>query len=572
MQVPRTMRAVSRGPRHARSVYTRSIRPRLIASATLMLAAQFAGLAFTSDAFAASALTVSNAPGTLISDDAGSKRITFKLAPGSASEGAQVVATLYRYDDNAELSQTPVDTYRASASNSKGGAQVAVNVSLPGPGLYVLDAKLVSASGGEGESVKVSLAALASGNGTFKDAGVATHFGQRKGNPATVLSLIKRAGFTWIRDELYWSEVEKTPGKFQFGRNENDYGGYVRQAAKMNIKPLIVLDYGNARAYPALFRGPQGFPRTDQERDLFVRYAQKVVGFYGDDVKTWEIWNEPAFSRIGYDNYVALLKPVYTAIKKVSPDANVVSCGGGGAGGGPGGDCIAQIVKAGALEYQDGFSIHPYMSPYDPDHGYSAQGSPLPRVNVPTVWPHLRDMTKSHPRPDIGRLKVYITEIGWPSSPAAAGLSEQKQAAYAARTFLLSRRFNAVETVMWYDFVDDGVKPADKEANFGLVRLDLTPKPAYVAVTTLMRNIGSRAWDRALVDNGDTKVFQYGGDDRVIVGWRSDVDADPVPTSVPVPPGTYKQIDWQGATSTLTVKEGFQWKLGALPKYLIPAK
>lgn len=562
MPVLRMKQGVPRYPRHAR----------LIAHATLMLAAQCAGLALANDAFADSGLIVSNAPGSLISDDAGSKRITFRLSPGSVSEGAQVVATLYRYDDNAELAQTPIDTYRAPVSGSKSGSQVSVSISLPGPGLYVLDAKVVSPGGAESDSVKVSLAALAAGNGSFADAGVATHFGQRKGNPATVLPLIKRAGFTWIRDEIYWSEVEKTPGKFQFGRGVSDYGGYVRQAAKMNIKPLIVLDYGNGRAYPSLFKGPQAFPRTDEERDLFVRYAQKVVGFFGSDVKTWEVWNEPAFPKIGYDNYIALLKPVYTAIKKVSPGATVVSCGGGGAGGGPGGDCIVEIAKANALQYQDAFSIHPYMSPYDPDHGYTATGSPLPRVNVPSVWPHLRNMAQSHPRPDIGRLKLYITEIGWPSSPQAAGLSEQKQAAYAARTFLLSRRFNAVEAVMWYDFIDDGVKPADKEANFGLVRLDLTPKPSYVAVATLMRNIGSRKWDHALVDDKDTKVYQYGEGDRVIVGWRSDVDADPVPTSVPVPPGTYTQIDWQGAKSTVTVNEGFQWKLGALPKYLIPAK
>ncbi|QSN64043.1 beta-glucosidase [Caballeronia sp. M1242] len=536
-----------------------------------MLAALSTGLAAADACFAASGLQLASAPSSLISDGAGAKRITLKMDAGSASDGDQVVATLYRYDDNAELSRTPLDTYRVSPSQGKGGAQVAVNVSLPGAGLYTLDAKVVSKDGGESDSLKVSLAALAAGNGNFREAGVATHFGQRKGDPPTVMSLIKRAGFTWIRDELYWTDVEPTPGKFQFPRKDSDYGGYVAQASKIGLKPLIVLDYGNGRAYPGLFKGPKGFPQTQQERDLFVRYAQKVVGFYGKYVKTWEVWNEPAFPSIGYDTYIALLKPVYTAIKKESPDASVVSCGGGGAGGGPGGDCIVQIVKANALDYQDGFSIHPYMSPYDPDRGYEAKGSPLPRVNVSTVWPHLQRMTQSHPRPGVGRLKVYITEIGWPSSPTEAGLSERKQAAAAARTFLLSRRFGTVETVIWYDFVDDGVDAAEKEANFGLVRLDLTPKPAYVAAATLFRTIGARAFNRSFVDDDKTKIYQYGSDDRVIVGWKSDSNADPSPTPAPIPPGTYKQLDWQGATSTVEVKEGFEWKLGALPKYLIPA-
>lgn len=512
------------------------------------------------------------APGALVGDAAGRRRIDFTVDPSNVSENARVVATLYRYDDNAELIQEPLDSYRVAPAKGNGAAQVSVNVVLPGKGLYVLDTKVVSADDADEVPVKVSMAALADGSGTFSDAGVQTHFGHRKGAPATVLSLVKQAGFSWIRDEVFWSEIEKMPGQFQLAHNDHEYGGYIRQAARMNLKPLIELDFGNERAYPALFKGPQGFPQNDEERQLFVRYTEKVVGAYRNYVKTWEVWNEPAFDKISYANYIALLKPVYTAVKKLSPEATVLACGGGGAGGGPGGDCVVQIAKAGALAYQDGFSIHPYMSPYDPDRGYAAKGSPLPRVNVTTVWPHMQRMTQSHPRPGVGPLKVYVTEIGWPSSPHDAGLSERKQAAAAARTFLLSRRFNTMQATFWYDFVDDAVNPADKESNFGLVRLDLSPKPAYVAAATVFKTIGSKMWTHSFVDDDKTKIYQYGGDDGVIVGWSSDADAEPALTPALIPPGRYTQIDWQGSVSTVEVKDGFQWKLGALPKYLVPVK
>jgi hypothetical protein len=512
----------------------------------------------THPVFAAdSAMRVMNAPGSLIMDAPGTKRVDIQVPQGSTN----VAATLYAYDADGKPSGTPVTTYQASAA----GGKASFNVAIPGYGLYLLDAKL---QGGAGSELKINLAAMVPGTAGFTDAGVVTHFGQHKGNPAVVLPLVKKAGFNWIRDELYWSDVEKTAGNFSFPA---DYSAYVAQAVKLNLKPLIILDYGNRKAYPNLLKGPQAFPQTQQERDLFVRYAQKLVAMYGKQVKHWEIWNEPALAKIGYDNYAALLKEVYVAIKKESPDSTVISCGGGGAGGGPGGDCIAALIKAGVLDYQDGFSIHPYMSPHDPDSGYPAKGAPVNPVSIPNVWPHLARMLKANPKQGQGKLKVWITEIGWPSNPASAGLSEPSQAANIARTYLLSRRYDeATEAVFWYDFVDDGVDPNNKESNFGMLRADLTPKPAYVAASVVTKTLGARKWARALLDSRDVKVYQYGADNPVYVGWQT--GANDSAASVQIPPGKYTQRDWQGATSTVTVPSGgFQWQLGELPKYLIPA-
>src|SRR5579862_7468335 len=77
----------------------------LMGRIALLFAAQLAVVATADSAFAHGELQLMSAPGSLIGDDAGSKRIDFKIAPESVSDGDQVVATLYRYDDNAELSQ-----------------------------------------------------------------------------------------------------------------------------------------------------------------------------------------------------------------------------------------------------------------------------------------------------------------------------------------------------------------------------------------------------------------------------------------------------------------------------------
>ncbi len=46
--------------------------------------------------------------------------------------------------------------------------------------------------------------------------GAQTHFGQHRAGIEETLDLIKDAGIGWIRDEVYWSQVEKERGVFRF--------------------------------------------------------------------------------------------------------------------------------------------------------------------------------------------------------------------------------------------------------------------------------------------------------------------------------------------------------------------
>jgi hypothetical protein len=514
-------------------------------------------------------LAVINPPGSLVYHSPGKETLRVRIDGRNTARGTSLVVRLLRYGPDAIVIDTPVTSYSRTIAPAKRAVVIPVEIDFPGLGLFLVEATLIAANGATIETTKINVATVSPVTpSSFPGAGVITHFGQLRGAPGTVLPLLKSAGFGWIRDELYWSKVEEKAGLFTFPRAYDDY---IKQASQFGIKPLIVLDYGNSGAHPGLFKGPQGFAQTPEERSYFVRYVDALVRRYGNTVKHWELWNEPAFAQVSFDDYVALLKEVYVAVKIRSPDATVISCGGGGAGGGPGGDCITAIAAHGALEYQDAFSVHPYMSPFTPEKGYRTEGAPLASVNIPVVWPYLSRMLASHPRADKQRMKLWITEIGWPSSPASDGLSEPGQAANLARSFLLSRRYNAVEVMFWYDLVDDGANPSDKENNFGMLRADLSPKPAFVAAAVLARTLGSRGWDLAISDTPDVKVYQYGeAGDSVIAGWRTDESEET--TLVRIPPGSYVQRDWQGVTSPVVVPaKGLDWKLGPLPRYLIPA-
>jgi polysaccharide biosynthesis protein PslG len=522
-----------------------------------------AGFAATAWSAPDATLTLANAPGTLIVAQPGSLPLRFAVDVPPGADDATVTIEVRGRDRDGVALDAPVATYRAPAR-----PDLRIDVTLPRFGWFEVDARLHRAGAVLAED-RFGAAAVPPAAASLPDAGVSTHFALQRSDPARVMPLIRRAGFSWLRDELYWDQIEREPGVFAFPAA---YDRYLDEAVRVGLKPLIVLDYGNAVAYPGLFAGPQGFPRTVEERALFTRYAARMTARYADRVKHWEIWNEPSIGPIRIEDYAALLTSVSAAIKQRDPDAQVLACGGGGAGGGPGGDCAEPLLKQLPGGVFDGVSIHPYMTPFDPDAGYPTPGAWIPAVSIPTVWPRLRDKMVRASATRARSPGLWVTELGWPSRAAKTSLSDATQAAYLLRSFLLSRRYGSVVATFWYDFVDDGVDPANAEHHFGLLRANLTPKPAYVAATVLANALGARAWTRTLREADGVRIYQYGEpDDAVFVGWRAGA-ARTEPVRVEVPAGRYRLSDWQGATRELVVPAGgFAWPLGPMPQYLIPA-
>jgi hypothetical protein len=78
-----------------------------------------------------------------------------------------------------------------------------------------------------------------------------------------------------------------------------------------------------------------------------------------------------------------------------------------------------------------------------------------------------------------GDVPFYVTEMGWPTHVGKNGTDPELSGSYLARLHLLARTSPSFRGLWWYDFQDDGWKAEYNEDNFGLVRPDLTPKPAY---------------------------------------------------------------------------------------------
>lgn len=206
--------------------------------------------------------------------------------------------------------------------------------------------------------------------------GAQTHFGQYRTGVDELLDLIKEAGVGWIRDEVYWSEVEKEKGVFRF---PSAYDYYLRAAQARGIQVLLVLDFGN----PAYSVAEKSGPVTDAARRAFSRYCGEVVKRYKPfGVRTYEIWNEPNASMFwkpqpNPEDYSRLLEAAFRSCKDADPDATVLGCSTAGTDL----DFIGRVLNAGGYRSMDGISFHPYCQPHAPERKLLTDISKLKRIS-----------------------------------------------------------------------------------------------------------------------------------------------------------------------------------------------
>lgn len=266
-------------------------------------------------------------------------------------------------------------------------------------------------------------------------------------------ALAQAAGIKWSREEFLWHRIEPARGQFDW----SFYDQVVETAQRHGISIYGLLDYWSEWTRPY----------TEEGIEDYCRYAQAVVARYKDRIKHWEIWNEPNifFWSGPKEMYFLLLDRAYEAIKAVDPEATVFGCSTAGIDT----SFIQRTIEAGARF--DGLTIHPYRPTLD-DAAFVRE---LRSVSDLVALAGTR-------RP------VWITEMGW--STEIGGLSEREQASMLARCYLASVASGAVQNVSWYDFREDGTNPYYNEHHFGIVRQDLSLKPAYRAAATVCRTIG----------------------------------------------------------------------------------
>ena len=87
-----------------------------------------------------------------------------------------------------------------------------------------------------------------------------------------------------------------------------------------------------------------------------------------------------------------------------------------------------------------------------------------------------------------GSKPMAATETGYFTTSTAKGISETVHGKYMPRLFLEYFRKGIARTCS-YEFLNEWNQSTNSEANFGLLRNDLTPKPAYTALKNLIARL-----------------------------------------------------------------------------------
>ena len=157
-----------------------------------------------------------------------------------------------------------------------------------------------------------------------------------------VLSMIRDAGFVWLRQEIPWEDLE-IDGRGQFTDTRQDHDGdgvkdTIDAWAKYDQIVDLVESYG--LRLMARLSNPPAWSRADpaagahappDDLDDFVNYAVAVAERYRGRIRHYQIWNEPNIypewgnQPIDPAAYADLLCRAYTALKTADPEIVVIS-------------------------------------------------------------------------------------------------------------------------------------------------------------------------------------------------------------------------------------------------------
>jgi hypothetical protein len=342
-------------------------------------------------------------------------------------------------------------------------AEVTFHLDIPGQSIPDADACWLAANEIQIDTSLVSQTSF----------GMGAYLGRYHGRELEQMALkAKESGVKWIREDFEWGSMEPEKGKFSWAFNDS----VVHIARKNGISVYAIVAY-----WPSWTR-----EYTKEGINDYIIFLKELVGHYKNDIHQWEIWNEPNifFWQGPKEMYAELLMKSYIAIKDV--------------------DSTAQVLGISTAGIDFGFiqKMHELQAPYD----------------VLTIHPYRSKLVESEFIDELKRASdiaviqggkrrpVWITEMGWTTyTPHNSWVQEgflptplREQAELIVRTYLSCIISGIDPKVFWYDLRNDGTDPHNFEDNIGIMYKDFSPKPAYIAYSTMTRTLKGMKFIKSL--------------------------------------------------------------------------
>lgn len=320
----------------------------------------------------------------------------------------------------------------------------------------------------------------------------------------------QKLGFGWFKQQVRWEFIEPEKGQFDWAMldmvmpSKNQFG--------LNVMMSIVTAPDWARE-PGANLEKHGPPANNAD---YVNFVTAILNRYPGQVQAIEVWNEQNIDRewssakgLKAENYVALLRDTYTAVKAIDPGIIIISGAlsptGFNDGVGAWDDYIYldQLISAGMLNYMDclgvhhnGYNIGPNI-PWDnvpPDPTASFRG---PFDNPHHSWSFYSTLQTYAKKVALagGEQKLCVTEFGWASTEDLGGYPAGFE--FANDNTLQEQADNIVEALnlmdewgfVWLAFVwnfnygpQAGWATDNDNVPYSIVGKDWKFRPAYDAI------------------------------------------------------------------------------------------
>ncbi|MCK6560598.1 hypothetical protein HUU39_26675 [candidate division KSB1 bacterium] len=366
-------------------------------------------------------------------------------------------------------------------------------------------------------------------------------------NLEITLPLLRQAHVTYLRNvlQLYWSQVEPKPGKWQW---PDELIAYLQEQG-FQFLPILGFPprWASAPATPGAPDLQNKMPRSMEE---FRNYLREVTGRYGRQITRWEIWNEPNLPRY-FDgtpgDYGAVLAAAVRAFAQLQPQAQLAGLSLAWSD-----DNLAGFVQQALAPSQarpQAVSFHPYEK-IAPEQALMEKIEQL-RLQVRELCGYVPELwaTETGYR---GRDSINAA-IPYYSPPRPATVDEMTQAEYLVRHALLAK---AAGVKYYFCYSMDSERSRSGPDVHGLLDHDAeaSVKPALLAYVTLAQLCGDAVFERReeLANPGQYLMHYRRADGRRFSAlWQSEGTA-----TVALPASVQRAEAWDFFGNRLTPAAG----------------